>query len=109
MSEESNRQVGSIVPTIFIGLGGTGSKIVDRIAMRASRLPNWETHLRPLNSFITIDTNELDQKALRNVPGGNRINISSFDKVNALTGFRKSEDAKVKQFIDEGYKPRPGN
>jgi hypothetical protein len=33
-------QTGAVIPTFFIGLGGVGSRIVDHIAGRASRLPN---------------------------------------------------------------------
>lgn len=100
---------GSIVPTLFIGLGGTGSRIVDRIASRAKTLPNWDKQLRALTSFATIDTNELDQHRLVHIPDGNRINIASFDKVKAFDGFKRSEDRQLLGFLDVAYKPRPGS
>jgi len=100
---------GSIVPTIFIGLGGTGSRIVDRIASRAEGLPNWEEQLRSLTSFITIDTNELDQHRLVHIPNGNRINIAAFDKVKAFEGFKRSKDRQLLGFLDLAYKPRAGS
>ncbi|MFH1468440.1 MAG: tubulin-like doman-containing protein [Pseudomonadota bacterium] len=106
-SEHMARQ-GSIVPTLFIGLGGVGSRIVDRIALRAKRLPNWKSQLEPLTSFVAVDTNELDQHALKNIPDGNRLNISSFDKSKALESFRRSENVQASQWIDAGYEPRKG-
>jgi hypothetical protein len=108
MSEEYRSGQGSIVPTLFIGLGGTGSRIVDRIAGRAAVLPNWESQLRPLTSFVSIDTNELDQHRLRNIPQGNRLNIGAFDKSKAIEYFRRSQDLQALQWLDPGYQPRTG-
>lgn len=108
MSEEFRSGQGSIVPTLFIGMGGTGSRIVDRIAGRASTLPNWESQLRPLTSFVSIDTNALDQHKLRNIPVGNRINIAAFDKAKAIDNFRRGEDKQALQWLDPAYQPRPG-
>src|ERR1051325_8370144 len=103
MSEDFRSGQGSIVPTLFIGLGGTGSRIVDRIAGRAAVLPNWESQLRPLTSFVSVDTNDLDQHRLRNIPQGNRLNISVFDKAKAIEHFRRSKDAQALQWLDPGY------
>jgi hypothetical protein len=108
MDQEYRSGQGSIIPTLFIGLGGTGSRIVDRIAGRAATLPNWESQLRPLTSFVSIDTNELDQHKLRNIPDGNRLNIAAFDKAKAIQDFRDSEDMQALQWLDPGYEPRPG-
>jgi hypothetical protein len=99
---------GSIIPTIFLGMGGTGSRIVDRIAERARSLPNWESQLRPLTNFVVVDTNELDQHALRFVPPGNRINIAAFDKSRVVENYRRSQDAQALQWLDKAYQPRPG-
>lgn len=107
-SEDFRTGQGTIIPTIFIGLGGTGSRIVDRIAKRASRLPNWDTQMRDLTTFVSIDTNELDQHKLKNIPEGNRLNIASFDKSRAISHFRRSDDAQALQWLDKGYQPRPG-
>ncbi|HEX9985003.1 MAG TPA: tubulin-like doman-containing protein [Thermoanaerobaculia bacterium] len=108
MSEEYRSGQGTIIPSIFIGMGGIGSRIVDRIAGRAAILPNWESQLRPLTSFVTVDTNELDQHGLHNIPTGNRLNIASFDKAKAVDHFRRSKDPQALQWIDSGYEPRPG-
>ncbi|MFL6244783.1 MAG: tubulin-like doman-containing protein [Thermoanaerobaculia bacterium] len=108
MTEEFRSGQDTIIPTLFIGLGGVGSRIVDRIASRAARLPNWEAQLRPLTSFVSIDTNELDQHKLRNIPEGNRLNIAAFDKKKAIEGYRRSKDPQALQWLDPGYQPRPG-
>ncbi|HEX6865452.1 MAG TPA: tubulin-like doman-containing protein, partial [Thermoanaerobaculia bacterium] len=99
---------GTIIPRLFIGLGGVGSRIVDRIAGRTAYLPNWETQLRPLTNFVSIDTNELDQHKLKHVPDGNRLNIAAFDKAKAIEYLRRSKDPQALQWLDRGYQPRPG-
>ncbi len=99
---------GTIIPTLFIGIGGVGSRIVDRIASRAEQLPNWPTQLRALNTFLSIDTNELDQHKLAHIPTGNRINIAAFDKSKVVEYLRKSQDVQIKDWLDVAYQPRPG-
>jgi hypothetical protein len=108
MSDDYRTGQGTIIPTLFIGSGGTGSRIVDRIAARAQRLPNWESQLRPLTHFVSIDTNELDQHKLKAIPEGNRINIAAFDKAKAIDNFRRSKDRQALQWLDRAYQPRPG-
>jgi Tubulin like len=108
MASEYRSGQSSIIPAMFIGIGGVGSRIVDRIASRASSLPNWESQLRDLTSFVSIDTNELDQHRLRHVPDGNRLNIAAFDKAKAIEYFRRSQDPQALHWLDPSYQPRPG-
>jgi len=108
MADEYRSDQGTIIPTMFLGMGGTGSRIVDRIASRAARLPNWESQLRPLTHFVSVDTNELDQHKLAHIPPGNRLNIAAFDKARVIDGFRRSKDEQALQWLDRGYQPRPG-
>lgn len=108
MPDEYRSAQGTIIPTMFLGMGGTGSRIVDRIAARAARLPNWESQLRPLTQFVAVDTNELDQHKLAHVPPGNRLNIAAFDKARVIDGFRRSQDQQALQWLDRAYQPRPG-
>ncbi len=98
----------SIVPSIFIGLGGTGSRIVDRIATRAMGLPHWESHLSSLTQFVSIDTSSSDQKLLNKIPEANRILISAFDKQRAVQNYRDSGNVKALHWLDGNYTPRPG-
>src|SRR3954469_12768723 len=108
MADEFRPGQGTIIPTLFVGMGGTGSRIVDRIAARAERLPNWESQLQPLTQFVSVDTNELDQHKLAHIPPGNRLNIADFDKARVIDGFRRSKDEQALQWLDQGYQPRPG-
>jgi tubulin-like protein len=108
MPEPFRAAQGSITPTLIVGLGGTGSDIVDRLAARAATLPNWESQLRPLTSFLAIDTNALDQHGLQHVPHGSRMNISVLDKPQVMEGYRRSQDPHALQWIDRGYQPRGG-
>lgn len=108
MNEEYRSGQGTIIPTLFLGLGGVGSRIVDRIAGRAVFLPNWESQLRPLTNFVSVDTNELDQHKLKNLPDGNRLNIAGFDKAKAIDYLRRSKDPQALHWLDQGYQPRPG-
>lgn len=108
MSDNYRSGQGSIIPTMFIGMGGVGSRIVDRIAAQAQRLPNWEAQLEPLTTFVTVDTNELDQHKLQRVPTGNRLNIAAFDKAKVIDGYRRSKNELILQWLNVGYQPRPG-
>ena len=99
---------GTISPKLFIGLGGVGSRIVDRIARQANGLPNWDTQLKPLTHFVSVDTNDLDQNKLASIPSGNRINIAAFDKQKVMEGYRRSKDSQALQWLDYAYNPRPG-
>lgn len=108
MATPSTVDQATIIPTLFVGLGGVGSRIVDRIARRAAGLPNWESQLRDLNAFVSIDTNELDQNSLQAIPRGNRINIAAFDKARVVEHWRRAKDAQTRDWIDESYQPRPG-
>jgi len=99
---------GTVIPSLFVGLGGVGSQIVDRIAARAAGLPNWETQLKPLTTFVCIDTNEHDQHSLKLIPQANRLNIAAFDKAKVVENLRRSRDAQTEVWLDRGYQPRAG-
>jgi hypothetical protein len=99
---------GTIIPTMFIGLGGTGSRIVDRIAERAQQLPKWKTQMQPLTVFLSLDTNRLDQNRLAHIPLGNRMLMGAFDKRTVLDGYRRSKNVQALQWLDPAYEPRKG-
>ena len=97
----------NIVPSLFIGLGGTGSRIVDRIAMRASRLPQWRSHLEELTQFVCLDSNSHDLKLLKNIPEPNRLLMSRFDKQRVIHNYRESNNPAL-HWLDRSYTPRSG-
>src|SRR5690242_8898914 len=100
MASGINITQASLVPSMFIGLGGTGSRIVDRIATRASALPYWDSHLKSLTQFVAVDTNSKDLPILRKIPQTNRILISAFDKQRAVENYRDSNNMKALQWLD---------
>ncbi len=108
MATDYRSEQGTIIPSMFIGMGGVGSRIVDRIAARASRLPNWDAQLKPLTVFLSIDTNRLDQNQLKFIPPGNRILIGAFDKQTVVRGYKNARNPQALQWLDPAYEPRKG-
>ena len=98
-------------PFIFIGLGGSGNKVVDRIAMKLSAHPFWD-RIRTLVHFVAIDTNKHDLGRLQHIPERNHFLISSFDRttyVDRKRGNRElSEDEMVTQWVPPDYSFREG-
>ena len=93
-------------PTLFVGLGGNGGKIVQLLAARLRRHPHWE-RIQSLTHFLVIDTNKDDLDKLRDVPAENRFLISAFDQrayVERKRGQRElSEDPLVTQWVPSDY------
>lgn len=77
--EELFFDTNSVSPTLFIGLGGSGSSIVDRVAEKLAHRDDAERYRGLVHSFA-VDTNIADLERLHNVPPGNRLLISDFDK-----------------------------
>src|SRR6185295_15454599 len=108
MFGEYMKAQGTVIPTFFIGMGGVGSRIVDHIAGRAARLPNWSAQLQGLTSFVCIDTDINDLNKLKNIGQGSRIHIGAVDKQQVTDNYRASGNKQALQWIDKNYKPRPG-
>ena len=53
------RELQNLPPTFFIGLGGSGSRVIDKLAWRLRREPSWE-RFRELIHFIAVDTDQSD-------------------------------------------------
>lgn len=98
-----------ISPTFFIGLGGSGSDIVNRIAAKLKSRWNWKS-MQELVHFFAIDTNTHDLIKQENVPRDNRILISDFDKrtyVNLKRGrAHVDEDPFTTSWIHDWYEFR---
>lgn len=99
-------QMNSVSPTFFIGLGGSGSDIVDRIAGKIKG--RWNARMFDgLMHFFAIDTNTHDLDNLRNIPSDNRILISDFDKQAYVEskrgGAHMSEDPWLTQWVHDWY------
>lgn len=96
-------------PTIFIGLGGSGSKIVNAIAGKLRCHPNWQ-RFRDLIHAVCIDTNKADLFAQKNVPESNRFLVSAFDRRSYVARKRGKqelpEDKMVTQWVHPNYQFR---
>jgi hypothetical protein len=96
---------GTIPPTLFIGIGGVGSCIADKIAGRAKALPHWEERLAPLTHFVAMDNWAPGLQELDHIPGGNRLDLSC-DLATFVHRCRRIDDQRVLSWLPEGYLPR---
>lgn len=96
-------------PTLFVGLGGNGGKIVQLLAGRLRRHPNWE-RIKSMTHFVAIDTNKDDLDKLKDIPVENRFLISAFDArayIERKRGQRElQEDKLVTQWVPSTYQFR---
>src|SRR5579871_5032064 len=96
-------------PTLFVGLGGSGSRIVNAIAGKLKRHPNWN-RFRDLIHAVCIDTNKADLAAQKSVPEANRFLVSSFDRRAYVARKRGKqelrEDKMVTQWVHPDYQFR---
>ena len=98
-------------PFTFIGLGGSGANVVNAIAAKLHRHPNW-SRIQTLCHFVAIDTNKHDLNTQKLIPEANRFLISSFDRVAYIERKRGKlelpEDPLVTQWAHPDYKFREG-
>ena len=47
-------------PTLFVGLGGHGGKIVNLLGKKLRRHPHW-SRIESMTHFVAIDTNKDDE------------------------------------------------
>jgi len=96
-------------PTIFVGLGGNGGKIVNILAGKLRRHPAWD-HISSMTHFVAIDTNKDDLDKASNIPPDCRYVVSAFDRpayVARKRGERElPEDPRVTQWIHPWYRFR---
>jgi hypothetical protein len=98
-------------PFVFIGLGGSGASVVNAIAKKLQRHPNW-SRIQNLCHFVAIDTNKHDLNNQKMIPEAGRFLISSFDRVSYIDRkrgkFELPEDPMVTQWAHPDYKFREG-
>lgn len=96
-------------PTMFLGLGGSGSKVVNAIAGKLRQHPNFD-NFRHLIHAVAIDTNKADLNSMKNVPDSNRFLVSAFDRrsyVERKRGkFELDEDHMLTQWVHDWYQFR---
>jgi hypothetical protein len=93
-------------PTLFVGLGGNGGKIVNLLAARLTRHPHWD-RVASMTHFVAIDTNKDDLDKHRDISADCRFLVSSFDARNYVDrkkGLRElPEDPLVTQWVAKDY------
>jgi hypothetical protein len=96
-------------PTLFVGLGGAGGSVVNRIASILHRREDW-TNLQHVIQFFALDTDKADLDGLNLVPQGHRFVISGFDKgtwvrekLGRLSLSSNKEDLRVSQWVHDWY------
>ena len=93
-------------PTLFIGLGGSGSRVVNSIGGQLRRHPNW-SKFRDLIHLVAIDTNKADLHSMKNVPDSNRFLVSAFDRRAYVARKRGreelDEDKMLTQWVHPNY------
>ena len=96
-----------ISPTIFLGLGGSGSKAVNLLAGKIRRHPNY-SKFKDLIHAVAIDTNKNDLMVMKNVPDSNRFLVSAFDRRSYIARKRGQQIRKhIHRFHSRrGHPPR---
>lgn len=96
-------------PTLFVGLGGNGGKIVNMLSQKLHRHEAW-SRVSKLVHFLSIDTNKDDLDKLRAIPSDCRFLISAFDAqayVARKRGQRELDpDPLVTQWVPGDYQFR---
>ncbi len=96
-------------PTLFIGLGGAGSRVVNLLAEKLQRHPQW-AKLKDLTHFCVIDTNRDDLHKNRAIRPDARFLISAFDRrayVQRKRGeLELPEDPNLTQWVHPTYQFR---
>ncbi|MEZ4319164.1 MAG: tubulin-like doman-containing protein [Myxococcota bacterium] len=93
-------------PTLFIGLGGAGSRVVNLLAGKLKRHPQWN-RLKDLTHFCVIDTNKDDLYKNAEIKPDARFLVSAFDRrsyVKRKQGLLElPEDPNLTQWVHPDY------
>ncbi len=96
-------------PTLYVGLGGAGSDVVNRIAGKLKSRDDWKD-IGDIFQFFAIDTDRKDMEKNTNIPQAHRFIISGFDKGRYVeeklgrAGLSLSTpDPKVAQWVHDWY------
>lgn len=102
----------TVIPTLFLGLGGCGGKIIKRVQQHLARRPDYEDRFKALTKFAYIDTNINDLEQARQFCD-ETILISDFSKEDyAALASGKSfldEDEHFTQWVPKDYRFRAGD
>ena len=119
MSKEENLVVDDLLakpsavsPTLFVGLGGCGCKMVVRIAKHLKRRADYGERYKDLVKFALVDTNINDLEGYRE-DADETLLISDFEKeeyANFASGLKFVEaDSYFTQWVPQNYRFRSGD
>lgn len=110
--EEMLQQTSTVVPTLFVGLGGCGGDIIKRVREHLKARPDYEDRFKPLTKFAYVDTNINDLEQARAYCDDTFL-ISDFSKEEyAALASGKSfldEDDHFTQWVPKTYRFRAGD
>lgn len=110
--EELLTKPSSVTPTLFVGIGGCGSRIAVRVAKHLKRRPDYQEIYKDLIKFALIDTNINDLETYREDADESFL-ISNFEKeeyANLASGklFLEADDY-FTQWVPQDYRFRAGD
>ncbi|MEN9800648.1 MAG: hypothetical protein RL653_4345, partial [Pseudomonadota bacterium] len=101
-----------VAPTLFVGLGGAGCKMVNRVYKQLKRRPDFKERYKQLSKFAYVDTNIHDLEKYRE-EGDDLFLISDFEKAeySRLAGGKAYLDADdyFTQWVPQNYRFRSGD
>ncbi|HYG63666.1 MAG TPA: tubulin-like doman-containing protein [Thermoanaerobaculia bacterium] len=110
--EEMLTKPSAVCPTLFVGLGGCGCRMVTRVAEHLRRRPDYEERYRPLVKFALVDTNVNDLESFREKADATFL-ISDFEKeeyADLASGKLFLEaDPYFTQWVPQNYRFRAGD
>jgi Tubulin like len=102
----------AVCPTLFVGLGGCGCRMVSRVAGHLRRRPDFEERFKDLVKFALVDTNINDLESYREIADGTFL-ISDFEKeeyADLASGKMFLEpDPYFTQWVPQNYRFRAGD
>ncbi|HXT50019.1 MAG TPA: tubulin-like doman-containing protein [Thermoanaerobaculia bacterium] len=102
----------AVCPTLFVGLGGAGCRLVNRVARHLRRRADYEERYRALVKFALVDTNVNDLESYRELADATFL-ISDFEKeeyADLASGKLFLEaDPYFTQWVPQNYRFRAGD
>ncbi|MBW8875709.1 MAG: hypothetical protein JF614_12160 [Acidobacteria bacterium] len=110
--EEMLTKPSAVCPTLFVGLGGCGCRLVSRVARHLQRRPDYEERYKALVKFALVDTNVNELEGFREMADSTFL-ISDFEKeeyADLASGKLFLEaDPYFTQWVPQNYRFRAGD
>ena len=110
--EEMLTKPSAVCPTLFVGLGGCGCRLVNRVARHLQRRPDYEERYKALVKFAMVDTNVNELEGFREMADRTFL-ISDFEKeeyADLASGKLFLEaDPYFTQWVPQNYRFRAGD